>query len=243
LAKSGLKVAVFDADLGLANLDVMFNVRVRKNLLHVLKGEASVKDILIPIRKNLLLIPGESGEEILKFSNSDLFENFVKEANILDDMDVMIIDTGAGIGESMQLFLQAADDVVVVTVPDPAAITDAYATIKVTARKRNDIYMIMNQVRSEKEANGIFGKIKKVAQANISEKLELNLMGSLALSDKVSESVKRRAIFVKEHPSSNATRELEKIANRIARKIDGNTRVNAYESGLAGLFKRLFDHF
>ncbi|OQX57224.1 MAG: ATP-binding protein [Helicobacteraceae bacterium 4484_230] len=243
LAKSGLKVAVFDADLGLANLDVMFNVRVRKNLLHVLKGEASVKDILIPIRKNLLLIPGESGEEILKFSNSDLFENFVKEANILDDMDVMIIDTGAGIGESMQLFLQAADDVVVVTVPDPAAITDAYATIKVTARKRNDIYMIMNQVRSEKEANGIFGKIKKVAQANISEKLELNLMGSLALSDKVSESVKRRAIFVKEHPSSNATRELEKIANRIARKIDGNTRVNAYESGLTGLFKRLFDHF
>ena len=243
LAKSGLKVAVFDADLGLANLDVMFNVRVRKNLLHVLKGEASVKDILIPIRKNLLLIPGESGEEILKFSNSDLFENFVKEANILDDMDVMIIDTGAGIGESMQLFLQAADDVVVVTVPDPAAITDAYATIKVTARKRNDIYMIMNQVRSEKEANGIFGKIKKVAQANISEKLELNLMGSLALSDKVSESVKRRAIFVKEHPSSNATRELEKIANRIAQKIDGNTRVNAYESGLTGLFKRLFDHF
>jgi flagellar biosynthesis protein FlhG len=243
LAKSGLKVAVFDADLGLANLDVMFNVRVRKNLLHVLKGEASVKDILIPIRKNLLLIPGESGEEILKFSSSDLFENFVKEANILNDMDIMIIDTGAGIGESMQLFLQAADDVVVITVPDPAAITDAYATIKVTARKRNDIYMIMNQVRSEKEAKGIFGKIKKVAQANISEKLDLNLMGSLTLSDKVSESVKRRAVFVKEHPSSNATRELERIADRIVQKIDGNTRVNAHESGLTGLFKRLFDHF
>ena len=243
LAKSGLKVAVFDADLGLANLDVMFNVRVKKNLLHVLKGEASVKDILIPIRKNLLLIPGESGEEILKFSSSDLFGNFVKEANILNDMDIMIIDTGAGIGESMQLFLQAADDVVVITVPDPAAITDAYATIKVTARKRNDIYMIMNQVRSEKEAKGIFGKIKKVAQANISEKLDLNLMGSLTLSDKVSESVKHRAIFVKEHPSSNATRELERIADRIVQKIDGNTRVNAHESGLAGLFKRLFDHF
>ena len=92
LAQKGLKVAIFDADLGLANLDVMYNVRVGKNILHVLKGEASVKDILIPIRKNLILIPGESGEEIFKYSNSNLFEHFMKEADVLSDMDIMIIE-------------------------------------------------------------------------------------------------------------------------------------------------------
>ena len=131
MAKYGLKVGIFDADIGLANLDVMFNVKIQKNILHVLKGEARVEDILVPIEKNLVLIPGESGEEIFKFASGGLFERFMDQASVLDDLDVMIIDTGAGIGEHIQLFLRACDDVIVVTVPDPAAITDAYATIKV----------------------------------------------------------------------------------------------------------------
>ena len=139
LSQSGLNVGIFDADIGLANLDVMFNVKIKKNILHVLKGEASVNDILIPITRNLILIPGESGDEILKYSNQALFGRFMEEAQVLDKLDVMIIDTGAGIGEHIQMFLNAADDVIVVTVPDPAAITDAYATIKTIAILRNDI--------------------------------------------------------------------------------------------------------
>jgi flagellar biosynthesis protein FlhG len=69
MAKYGLKVGIFDADIGLANLDVMFNVKIQKNILHVLKGEASVEDILVPIEPNLVLIPGESGEEIFKYAS------------------------------------------------------------------------------------------------------------------------------------------------------------------------------
>jgi flagellar biosynthesis protein FlhG len=147
---SGLKVAVFDADIGLANLDIMFNVSAQGNILHVLKGEASLSDVIIPVRKNLLLIPGESGEEIFRYCDSTMFERLMRDADGLDDIDVMLIDTGAGIGEHTQLFLQSADDVIVVTVPDPAAITDAYATIKVTAKRRHDMKMILNQVHSAK---------------------------------------------------------------------------------------------
>lgn len=98
LSNAGLKVGIFDADIGLANLDIMFNVKINKNILHVLKGEATVSDILIPITKDLVLIPGESGDEILKYSDKALFERFMQEAHVLDDLDVMIIDTGAGIG-------------------------------------------------------------------------------------------------------------------------------------------------
>ena len=137
LSQSGLNVGIFDADIGLANLDVMYNVKIKKNILHVLKGEASVSDILIPITRNLILIPGESGDEILKYSDMALFERFMEEAQVLDKLDVMIIDTGAGIGEHIQMFIDAADDVVVVTVPDPAAITAAYATIK-----KHKVYLI-----------------------------------------------------------------------------------------------------
>lgn len=243
MARHGLNVGIFDADIGLANLDVMFNVKINKNILHVLKGEATVEEILVPIEKNLVLIPGESGQEIFKYASSGLFERFMDESSVLDDLDVMIIDTGAGIGEHIQLFLRACDDVIVVTVPDPAAITDAYATIKVTSRLRNEINVIMNQVRSDKEAKALFDKIHKVAQANIGPDLQLMYLGQISNDPKISTSVKKRALFSRDFPASTPTQELELIVKRIAKKLERNVLVNPKESGLGGLFKRLMEHF
>ncbi len=243
MAKYGLKVGIFDADIGLANLDVMFNVRTGKNLIHVLKGEATVEEILVPIAKNLVLIPGESGEEIFRYASEGVFERFLDESGVLDDLDVMIVDTGAGIGEHTQLFLRACDDVVVVTVPDPAAITDAYATIKVASRLRDDIYVIMNQVRSAKEAEAIFDKIDKVAKANIGGNLRLGFLGYIPHDPKVSLCVKRRSLFTRDYPASGATQEMEEIVKRLARKLERNVQIDPKESGLGGLFRRLMDHF
>ena len=243
LAQKGLNVGIFDADIGLANLDVMFNVKIKKNILHVLKGEASVSDILIPITRNLILIPGESGDEILKYSDQALFERFMQEAQVLDKLDVMIIDTGAGIGEHIQMFLDAADDVIVVTVPDPAAITDAYATIKTIATLRNDVNMIMNQVKNEKEAVGVFEKIRKVALANIGEQLQLKLLGKINEDAKVAAAIKQRALFSVVFPSAQATKDIEAIVQKISSKLERNVLVESNESGLSGLFKRLMGHF
>lgn len=243
LSLQGLNVGIFDADIGLANLDVMFNVKIKKNILHVLKGEATVSDILIPITRNLILIPGESGDEILKYSDMALFERFMQEAQVLDKLDVMIIDTGAGIGEHIQMFLNAADDVIVVTVPDPAAITDAYATIKTIATLRNDVYMIMNQVKSEKEAVGVFEKIKKVAKANIGSELDLQLIGKVNADVKVSTSIKQRALFTTIYPASQPSKDINAIAGKIMQKLERNVLVTSNESGLSGLFKRLMNHF
>ena len=243
LAKQGLNVGIFDADIGLANLDVMFNVKIKKNILHVLKGEATVSDILIPITRNLILIPGESGDEILKYSDMALFERFMEEAQVLDKLDVMIIDTGAGIGEHIQMFLNAADDVVVVTVPDPAAITDAYATIKTIAALRDDIGVIMNQVKSDREATAVFEKIKKVADLNIGGGLDLQLLGKINTDTKVSSSVKQRSLFCVEYPNAKPTADIEAIALKISRNLERNMLVTSDESGLSGLFKRLLKHF
>ena len=243
LSQQGINVGIFDADIGLANLDVMFNVKIKKNILHVLKGEAKVSDILIPITRNLILIPGESGDEILKYSDMALFERFMEEAQVLDKLDVMIIDTGAGIGEHIQMFLNAADDVIVVTVPDPAAITDAYATIKTIATLRDDVSVIMNQVKNEKEAVGVFEKIKKVAKANIGSDLQLDLLGKIHEDVKVSSSVKKRALFSASYPTSVPARDMVDIMSKIAAKLERNVLVSSNESGLSGLFKRLIDHF
>ncbi len=243
LAQNGLNVGIFDADIGLANLDIMFNVKIKKNILHVLKGEATVSEILIPITRNLILIPGESGDEILKYADMALFKRFMEEAKVLDKLDVMIIDTGAGIGEHIQMFLKAADDVVVVTVPDPAAITDAYATIKTISTLRDDVGMIMNQVKSEKEANSVFEKIQKVAKANIGGNLKLELLGKLDSDTKVSSSIKQRALFSVVYPSSQAAKDILKITSKVAKKLERNVLVSSNESGLSGLFKRLMEHF
>jgi len=240
---SGLKVAVFDADIGLANLDVMFNVTAPKNIMHVLKGEAGLDEVIIPIRDNLLLIPGESGEEIFRYCDAGMFERLMADARILDDIDVMFIDTGAGIGEQTQRFLQSADDVIVVTVPDPAAITDAYATIKVTARRRKRVKMILNQVHSAKEAKNIFAKIEQVAKVHIGEDLALELLGEMTKDEKVAYAVKRRSSFVRDFPGARPTKELQMIAQNIMADIDRSVRVQAGESGLAGFFKRLMEQF
>ncbi|WP_331775339.1 MinD/ParA family protein [Sulfurospirillum sp. 1612] len=243
LSQNGFKVALLDADIGLANLDVILNVRINKNILHVLKGECALKDIIIPVNKNLVLIPGESGDEILKYSDQFIFERFFDESSMLDDLDFIIIDTGAGIGGHIQLFLEAADEVIVVTVPDPAAITDAYATIKVTSKVKSSLFMILNMVKNDKEASLIFDKIKKVARQNIGEQLELNLIGKLSEDKLVAKSIKQRTLFTNDAPSSLASMDMKKIVNHLVYKLERKVLKDGVNRSFGSFFKRLIEQF
>lgn len=243
LSADGYKVALLDADIGLANLDVILNVKMGKNLLHVLKGECSLKEILIPINKNLLLIPGESGDEILKFNNQFLYERFLDEASELDDLDFMIIDTGAGIGGSTQMFLEAADEVIVVTVPDPASITDAYAVIKIVSRFKNNPLMLFNMVKNEAEAVRIFENIKRVATANIGANFHPEMIGHLTNSPVVIKSIKQRTLFSNDAPFSTQTSELKDIASTLLYRLERKVLTNHQSGSFGNFFRRLIENF
>ena len=243
LAKSGYRVALFDADIGLANLDVILNVRMSKNLLHVLKGECSLKDILIEVKPNLTLIPGESGDEILKFNNQFLYERFFEESSSLDELDFIIIDTGAGIGGNTRLFLEAADEVIVVTVPDPAAITDAYAVIKVTSKNKDNISMLFNMVKSEKEAVRIFEHIRKVAKANIENPLNLEFLGAISEDKNVSRSIKQRTLFTDDSKFDAASMELEQVASKLLYRLEQKVLNPNVTNSFSGFFRRLIEQF
>ena len=243
LARNGYKVALFDADIGLANLDVILNVRISKNLLHVLKGECSLKDILIEVKPNLTLIPGESGNEILKFNNQFLYERFFEEASSLDDLDFIIIDTGAGIGGNTQLFLEAADEVIVVTVPDPAAITDAYAVIKITSKNKDNLLMLFNMVRSEKEAVRIFEHVRKVARANIENPLNLEFLGAISEDKNVSRSIKQRTLFTDDSRYDAASMELEQVASKLLYRLEQKVLNPSTTNSFSGFFRRLMEQF
>jgi histidinol phosphatase len=243
LARNGYKVALFDADIGLANLDVILNVRISKNLLHVLKGECSLKDILIEVKPNLTLIPGESGDEILKFNNQFLYERFFEESSSLDDLDFIIIDTGAGIGGNTQLFLEAADEVIVVTVPDPAAITDAYAVIKITSKNKDNLLMLFNMVRSEKEAVRIFEHVRKVARANIENPLNLEFLGAISEDKNVSRSIKQRTLFTDDSRYDAASMELEQVASKLLYRLEQKVLNPSTNNSFSSFFRRLMEQF
>ena len=243
LSQNGYKVGLFDADIGLANLDVILNVKMGKNLLHVLKGECSLKDILIPINKNLILIPGESGDEILKFNNQFLFERFLDEASELDQLDFLIIDTGAGIGGSTQLFLEAADEVVVVTVPDPAAITDAYAVIKIVSRFKNNELLLLNMVKNEAEATRIYENVKRVANANIGPNLNLELIGYVASDKSVARSIKQRTLFTDDETYGSASVQIKQIASNLLYRLERKVLKDEQNRSFGGFFKRLIEQF
>ncbi|HDV7395691.1 TPA: flagella biosynthesis ATPase FlhG [Campylobacter jejuni] len=241
LANNGYKVGLFDADIGLANLDVILNVRIQKNLLHVLRGECSLEDILIEVKPNLWLIPGESGDEILKYNDKNIYERFLNQASILDELDFLIIDTGAGIGGNILNFLEMADEVIVVTVPDPAAITDAYATIKTTSKTKENLLMLFNVVKNENEALKVFENIKKVADANIKNPLNLEFLGHLSASKDVSGSIKKRTLFSDENTTS--TDELKTIASKLLYRLEQKVLDNVSNRSFSSFFRKIIERF
>ncbi len=234
----GFKVGLFDADIGLANLDVLLRVSAKKNILHVLKGEIEFKDIIIEIEKDFYLIPGDSGDEILKYSDEFMFNRFIGGLEVLSDLDFLIIDTGAGIGKEVQTFLDASDEVLVVTAPEPAAITDAYAMIKVLSERRDRIFLLLNQVDNQKEANNIYQKILNVAKANIKKDLKLQMMGFLKKDNFIQKSSTKRVLFVKENPRSLASEQIFTIAKKIAQILERKVLVEQ-DKGLSRFFKKI----
>lgn len=221
LCKMGKKVAIFDADIGLANLDLIFGVKPEFNILHALKGEVNFEKVIYTIQKDLLLIPGDNGEEILKYANSGVFERFLNESSILDSIDYMLIDTGAGIGGITQGFLDASDMVVVIATPEPSAIADAYATIKLNAKSHKEIAMIINMCKGKAESNQVFERIVNTAAKNIPHLKLLNL-GFIESSPNIAQAVRAREIVSTFAPNSLSTMQIELIAKNIASKMERN---------------------
>lgn len=237
----GFKVGVFDADIGLANLDIIFGVRCEKNLLHVLKNQVSLKDIVVPIEQGLYLIPGDSGADIFRYKSEFMFETFIEDSTLLDSLDFIIIDTGAGIGEYTQTFLKNSDEAIVITIPDPAAITDAYATIKLAANSKDRIFMLINMAKNDDEAQMIFQKIQRIAQNNISN-IRLEYIGKLTKATLINHYSKNRGIFVKEEMNSPSSQEIEAVARILAKKMERNVLVQE-DKRFGKFLKRILGHF
>ncbi len=243
LSNFGYKIALFDADIGLANLDIMFNVKIEKNILHLIKNEATIEDILIEINPNLHLIPGDSGEDLFEYTNKEIIDKIFDYPTLLDETDYMIIDTGAGIGRFTKNFLRISDEVIVITIPDPAAITDAYATIKVTSSFKDRVHFITNMARNEEEGKMICDKISKVAKNNIREDFKIEYLGTITNSHTIKKSIKERTIFAQEYSSGLATKQMISILKEFIFKMENRKVSFDIDRSFKGFLTRLIERF
>ncbi len=237
----GFKVALFDADIGLANLDVLLRVNSKKNIFNVLKGECELKDVAVEVEKGFVLIPGESGEDIINYADETNLGNFFTQLDFLNDFDFFIIDTSAGIDKRVQVFLDGADDILVITVPEPAAITDAYAMIKVISEKRNLVYMVLNEVVNEKEAKNVFQTIFNVAKKNIKKDFRLQMLGFVQKNKIILNSSIKRQLFTKEFPNASVSEQIFNIAKKLAKISERKVLDN--KNTITEFFKKIFSGF
>lgn len=216
LQEKGKKVVVIDADFGLANIEVLFGIVPKFTLLDVIKGDKIITDILLEGPGGIKFISGGSGiQELTNLSDNQL-SYFIKNLNLLDKIaDVILIDTGAGVSDTVLTFVRTADDIILVATPDPTSVTDAYALIKILKdqAKEEDIpklNLVVNSVSDDEEGNKILEKLKNVSEKFL--KMAIEDIGHIPYDEKLKKSVKLQKPVLSEYPNSGFSKAIDKIA-------------------------------
>ena len=216
LGEMGHRVVLMDADLGLANVDVLLGVKAKRNIADVLSGECGLKDLLIDVDTNVRIVPAASGTQAMTslsvHEHSELIHAF---SEIADDLDILVIDTAAGISEAVVSFVKAAQDVVVVVCDEPTSITDAYALMKLLNRdyKMTRFRVLANMVRSEQEGRNMYNKLLTVTDRFLD--VTLQYLGSIPYDEAVRKGVKQQRAVLKAFPQSKAALAYKQLATKV----------------------------
>ncbi|MET3207715.1 UNVERIFIED_CONTAM: flagellar biosynthesis protein FlhG [Paenibacillus sp. PvR008] len=217
LQSLGRKVLVFDADIGMANIDVLMGANSSYNLLHLLKREKSMAEIVQTGVGGLPYIAGGSGlSELFTLSDDDLNYFADEVEKIAADMDYVLFDTGAGLSKENLKFITSADECMVVTTPEPTSLTDAYALIKVVSGLQKDTVfkIIVNRADNDNEARQVADKIALVARRFL--EIDIPLLGHISDDTHVMQAVKRQVPFSIAYPGCTASRDVLNLAHRFA---------------------------
>lgn len=224
MAQLGKRVVLVDLDLGLANADILLDMTPRYNLSSVIFGRKTIEEVMMPAVGGIQVVPGACG--IDRLANLDDAERAVLLSSfetLQRKADFLVFDTGAGISRNTTTFLSAADDIIVVTMPEPTAIVDAYAVIKMIAREpdHGDLHILMNQAASRHEAERFANGIAVTAHRLLSAYVEK--LGYVLTDSRVGAAVRRRRPFVLAYPSSPAAECVRSIARRMVAARPGES--------------------
>lgn len=217
LAKSGLRVVLMDADLGLANVDVLLGLRPKNTIVDLLSGECLLSDIMVSAGERFKIVPASSGtQSLVELSAHEHAELIHAFAEIADDIDVLLVDTAAGISESVVSFIRASQEVLVVVCDEPTSITDAYALMKLLNRDHgmSRFRVLANMVRTEQEGRNMFAKLTTVTDRFLD--VTLQYVGAIPYDESVRKAVKKQQPVFHAFPHSKSSLAFGKLAAKVA---------------------------
>lgn len=240
LQRLGKKVLVFDADLGLANMDVLLGLTARYNLQHVLSGEKRLEDVIVPVGRGFHLLPAASGiQELTDLDHSQrLF--LLNELDALQSaFDVMLIDTGAGISSNVMYFNFAAMEKVVVVTNEPTSLTDAYALIKVLVKRyrQRRFKILVNSVRSGAEGEQIFRHLSLVVDRFLGT-ASMDYLGWIPFDEHIPKAVRQQKAVMDLYPNAQASKRIMEVAGELMACDDGTP----LEGDIRFFWRRLLAH-
>lgn len=219
LSELGKKVVVLDADFGLANIDVLLGLTPRYHLGHVLFGNKTLTEIMVQGPKGIRIIPASSGlqrmSELTLAQRNHVVESFT---HLEDDTDYFIIDTAAGISRNVIHFLLSAQEVIVVSAPEPTAIVDAYAVIKIVLAEERwkSVRVLINSVERAGEAQEVFGQINSVVKRFLNR--EVTYLGHIEKDPHMHQAVRSQVLVTHRFPNAPSSRSFRDLALRIAQQ-------------------------
>lgn len=206
MSRLGKRVLVLDADLGLGNLDVLLGLAPRYHIGHLLSGEKRLEEILVHGPNGMLILPASSGVSELASLSEKQQLSFISELdNLKESVDVLLIDTGAGISSNVLYFNMAAQEIIVVVSPEPTSITDGYAIMKVLFQKHGErrFKLLVNSVRSQKEGLDVYNHLCMVADRYLD--ISIDYLGSIPYDENLPKAVREQKAITEIYPHSKAS--------------------------------------
>lgn len=230
-SQQGKKVLILDADVGLGNLDVLLGMAPKYNLSHAIMGEKSLKEIIVPGPGNMQILPASSGiQELTSLSQNQKIKLLSEIDELINSVDILFIDTAAGISSNVMDFSVSAHEIIVVVSPEPTSITDAYALMKVLSLKYSEkrCYLLTNLVVNAQEGKEVFRQLNLVTTKFLD--IHIDYLGYVAFDERVPRCLKNQRIVCELYPESEASRcystLVRKISNRSPMKLpDGDTNL------------------
>lgn len=215
MANEGKSVLIMDADMGLANVDVLLGLRPSYNLSHVISGERTLEEIILPAAHRLSIIPASSGLKSMAELSSTQHAGIIRAfSELSQNLDVLIIDTAAGISESVISFSRAAQEVIIVLCDEPASITDAYALIKLLNRDYgvHRFRILANMVQGTQEGRDLYNKVVKVVDRYLDATLDF--MGTIPYDEYLKKAVQKQRSVVEAYPRSKSAMAFKKLVHK-----------------------------
>jgi len=233
------RVLILDADLGLANMDIMLGLNPKYTISHVLKGEKTLDEVIITAPGGFKLLPAASGiPELTNLDNSQRLFLLNELDSLHEQFDLILIDTGAGISSNVMYFNYAAMERIVVVTNEPTSLTDAYALIKVLIKEYHQkrFKVLINLARSGAEADRIFKSLSMVADRYLASPA-LDYIGWIPYDKQIPAAVRKQKVFLETHPDTPASRSIMALAKRMLAEDD-----IAFEGDIKFFWRRLLEH-